>query len=1184
MKLNHTLVRRVALFLGMAMAISTVSATDVPKNLGNDLDKFVESNIAIKKAAQTNARIPLYNGFASERAALASDMAIREASTNKYLVDIHPSGRVSFDALKEDLLRSCPSLRITAQDTKYRGIGVIEGFISVDEVARVANNKGVTSVQLGIKPYLKRAKGEAMSPDAVQALTLVGTAFDQGVTQHRVDKVSTIYNGGASMSLDGNGISVGCLSDSYDTRTSAVPTHAAQDVANFDLPGAAGNPYNTTPVFVLHDDAGAATDEARGLCQVVYKMAPRAKIGVSTANGGEVNFANSIRGLAGINSVDFPNASTQGYAANVIVDDVGYFDEPWYQDGILGAAVNDVAAIGVHYFSSASNNIGTNGYTSSLRWVANGTGVTFAGGNVALANTNIDLTGVPTDLYAGGFHNFNPIPGQLDVAQTWALPAGGQTFVIQWDDPYDQNTQAILDPVLFHASGTMPPAGTQQAFTVPNVLTAGELYEVDVTQTSGDYDAIVTITDPSNNVVVDHQDTTIDEVVRFFAPVTGGNYHVLCDRFATTSGNFDVDVYHASGFVGGPKVTTDINVLAFNSSGAYVPASSFTSNNFATNQPIELAQVVRANNAGLQLVVARRNVPASNGPQHIRIEDGGNGIGGIAPAEYFTYNTVTTGGHDSAQGASGVAAYSVFRPSRPETFTSPGPAIYYFDNMSNRLATPEVRLQPRVAAADGANTSFFAGSDSTSDVDTNRNFSGTSASAPHAAACAALVLQAKGGPTSVTPAQMRNLLQNSAFQHDLDPMFVSGTATASNGGTVTITLRSDSSNIAGIFGLTTGVGLQDKNAWKVSYSGPGVLTDLTFNPTGSALTAGNPTGGNNGVDAGLNYFRNLFPGVVFEPAISNGAFVTGTLTGLAAGDIGPAVFSNAAPAPSGANVWWTMALTFPNSNFTTGKAFTFAVGRGVQHSSVLPNGTTVVDATADLLGNAWEIPENALPPTGGGMAFSGHVSDGGSLVFNGTMNNTIGTGYSVLDGFGFINMEAAATASTTIPAAVSLTSVVSRRTHGGAGTFDINLPGVECRDGGTAGNYTMVFTFGNTITKASAAIVSEGSGSVSSMTIAGNQITVSLTNVQNAQRVTVNVLDIHDSAGNVSAVHSGTMRLLIGDTSGNGIANASDVSQTKAQSGAAVGAGNFREDVTGNGTINAGDVADVKAHSGTSVP
>ena len=360
MKFNLTFLRRAFLFLGIAMVVTTVSATDVPKNLGNDLDKLVASNIALKAAQRNHQKIATYNGFATERAALASDMAIRDAASNKYLVDIHPSGRMPFNKLKESLLRSCPSLQITGIDTKYRGVGVIEGYISLDEVATAANNKGVTSIQLGIKPYLKRSKGE-MSPNLVAALTLVGTAFDQGVTQHRVDKVSTIYNASASMSLDGSGISVGCLSDSYDTRTRRSP-HAAQDVANFDLPGDRGNPYNTTPVFLLHDDTGADTDEARALCQTVYKMAPRAKLGVSTANGGEVNFANSIRALAGINSADFPNASTQGFAANVICDDVGYFDEPWFEDGIIGGGVDDVATMkGVAYFSSASNDIGTNG-------------------------------------------------------------------------------------------------------------------------------------------------------------------------------------------------------------------------------------------------------------------------------------------------------------------------------------------------------------------------------------------------------------------------------------------------------------------------------------------------------------------------------------------------------------------------------------------------------------------------------------------------------------------------------------------------------------------------------------------------------------------------------------------------------------------------------------------------------
>ena len=219
----------------------------------------------------------------------------------------------------------------------------------------------------------------------------------------------------------------------------------------------------------------------------------------------------------------------------------------------------------------------------------------------------------------------------------------------------------------------------------------------------------------------------------------------------------------------------------------------------------------------------------------------------------------------------------------------------------------------------------------------------------------------------------------------------------------------------------------------------------------------------------FSYFSNLYPGVVWEPGSL--AFTTGTLTGLAAGDISAPVFSNAPPSLSGANIWWTMALAFPNSNFTTAKAFTFTVGRGNQHSSVvgtyavptggvpfggLNSGGTTVDASADLLGGAVLIPEGTVFPTG--MAFSGHSNDGGPvrnapLVFAGTMNSTLGSGYSVLDGYGFINMETAATASTTIPPARSLTSVVSSRIHGAAGTFEITLPGVECRDR-TGGNYT----------------------------------------------------------------------------------------------------------------------------------
>lgn len=40
-----------------------------------------------------------------------------------------------------------------------------------------------------------------------------------------------------------------------------------------------------------------------------------------------------------------------------------------------------------------------------------------------------------------------------------------------------------------------------------------------------------------------------------------------------------------------------------------------------------------------------------------------------------------------------------------------------------------------------------------------------------------------------------------------------------------------------------------------------------------------------------------------------------------------------------------------------------------------------------------------------GMRFTGKLGDGST--FTGTMRNNIGRGYSVLDGFGFINAETA---------------------------------------------------------------------------------------------------------------------------------------------------------------------------------
>jgi hypothetical protein len=164
-----------------------------------------------------------------------------------------------------------------------------------------------------------------------------------------------------------------------------------------------------------------------------------------------------------------------------------------------------------------------------------------------------------------------------------------------------------------------------------------------------------------------------------------------------------------------------------------------------------------------------------------------------------------------------------------------------------------------------------------------------------------------------------------------------------------------------------------------------------------------------------------------------------------------------------------------------------------------------------------------------------------------------------------------------------LVTVVSRKTHTGVADFDIDLPfsgkrGVECRSGGANGDHKLIFTFSTPVTNcgtASTGVASSGPNA--------NQCTVNLTGVPNAQYIQVNLNGVVGSSG-TGNVTGPQMGVLVGDTSGNGSVNSSDVSQTKGQSGTAASSGNFRADVINNGTINSTDVSAVKSASGTALP
>ncbi len=178
-----------------------------------------------------------------------------------------------------------------------------------------------------------------------------------------------------------------------------------------------------------------------------------------------------------------------------------------------------------------------------------------------------------------------------------------------------------------------------------------------------------------------------------------------------------------------------------------------------------------------------------------------------------------------------------------------------------------------------------------------------------------------------------------------------------------------------------------------------------------------------------------------------------------------------------------------------------------------------------------------------------------------------------------------------VPTPVQLDAVVSRKEHGPANPFDLTLPltgspGIECRSGGASNQHTLVFTFANPLTSVGGASVTGGTGTVSSSAIGSNtrQYFVNLESVTNAQIITVTLANVNDAAGQVSAAVPISMAVLLGDTTGNGNVNSSDIGQAKGNSGQSASAANFKADVTVNGTINSSDIGTIKAQSGTALP
>jgi len=307
---------------------------------------------------------------------------------------------------------------------EYRTITAYVGF---DRLTIVAGVNAVEAVQEVLTPQtsgviIQDQNVAGAVPASPQAQAGCGSATtSEGDIQLNAANARTTY------SLDGTGVTVGILSDSYDDHSGTPATDAAADIASGDLPGS-GNPCGRTTSVNVIKEGSSNKDEGRAMLQIVHDLAPGANLAFASAMSGQFDFADQIRALQN-------NAG-----AHVIADDIFYFADPFFQDGPITQGIKDVTIAGALYFTLAGNHHKVIG-----------------GQDIGSYETSVyrPMTCSPISaITQGDCHDFNPASG-IDNRSSFTLANGGKlTLDFQWAEPW-YGVQTDLDIYLVDGSNTV---------------------------------------------------------------------------------------------------------------------------------------------------------------------------------------------------------------------------------------------------------------------------------------------------------------------------------------------------------------------------------------------------------------------------------------------------------------------------------------------------------------------------------------------------------------------------------------------------------------------------------------------------------------------------------------------------------------------------------------------------------
>lgn len=358
-------------------------------------------------------------------------------------VEVTSRGTVLLDLRTRDaqqVVKQVRSLGATVTQT-WPALGTVRADVPIGNVEQIAALSPIDRVDLasdGTTGDLTGPVTPAPDPpskaDQPAAPTAAATpVVSEGVRTEAVDTAT------ARTGVTGAGVKLCALSDGVDGLT--------QSQQGGELPA----------VDVLPNQQGWGS-EGTAMLEILHDVAPGAQLGFATAILSDASFAENIRALRFTAHCD------------IIVDDVMYFNESPFQDGIIAQAVNDVTADGALYFSSAGNQ-GNVGEGTGAHWEGN----FVAGGRIP----GID----------GIVHSFDPGPGVQLADPLYEYSDWGAPATLFWSDPLGRSSNDY-DLYLVDQQGNVvgfsqnPQTGTQDPYERLSLL-PGSGYRLVVIKASG---------------------------------------------------------------------------------------------------------------------------------------------------------------------------------------------------------------------------------------------------------------------------------------------------------------------------------------------------------------------------------------------------------------------------------------------------------------------------------------------------------------------------------------------------------------------------------------------------------------------------------------------------------------------------------------------------------------------------